>query len=343
MRSSVLLLFFSLAVHFAPISSAALSCMDPSGNPVVWWFLIKYPANLTTDAPRYSYIDSTSTKGSFQILTGLPDSPNGPLDNTFSAINQVSSTNINLLLWNDEVPDEGIQEHEGTAHSKGVLGFDNSTNQGVYVLHSAPKYPSISEEAVIDYVMPENTDTYAQHFYCMTLSQVNFNLVVPHLKVIDPTIYWTSGVFKGMNINSTQLVEIDELTLSNGDFHWFFSKNANYFPYIYEGIVQPFLGLGLQVESWGRPYLNSFCPPQVNEPVVNVNQVSFPGTNITWNHFEDHSKWAITTGSPTTEYACLCDMNRMETQNNRGGSCACTTNQILYEALVSIISQYDEC
>lgn len=42
----------------------------------------------------------------------------------------------------------------------------------------------------------------------------------------------------------------------------------------------------MEVESWGRPYLDSYC---TGYDVVNIEKVTI-GT-YWWSHYEDHAKW----------------------------------------------------
>jgi len=329
-----------LVVSFACYSTAVTQCEDPSGNGVDWFLVLKYPGNQTSN-PRFAYIDSNTTAGGFQFIDEFADYQGGPLYNTIKQINSISSTSFNLLMWNDEPPNTAWSPTG--AHSKGVLAYDNSSEQGVYILHSAPKYPNVSTHGYINYQLPSNTFTYGQHFYCSTLNTSNFATVVSNLQVIEPVIYYQSGLFNSISFNtSTKPLLINEYVLNNGDAQYILSKNPNFLPYLYDYIMQPYLGVDLLVESWGRPYLPSLCTPEGESNVLNIDQIQFSNGD-TWDHYSDHSKWAVTGGVNNPQYACFCDMNRMETQNVRGGSCICSNNTLLYTALSGIIASTDSC
>ena len=47
------------------------------------------------------------------------------------------------MAWNDEHPNGSTTSSK--AHSKGVIAYNASINQGFYFVHSLPKYPAFSD------------------------------------------------------------------------------------------------------------------------------------------------------------------------------------------------------
>lgn len=54
----------------------------------------------------------------------------------------------------------------------------------------------------------------------------------------------------------------------------------------------------------------------------------------------DHSKWCVTSGGGWT---CIADMNREESQMQRGGGAICTNDVAVGNAFSTMISEYEQC
>lgn len=330
----ILLVLFASCVY-----SKTLDCLDNNGKSVPWFFDYKLPGNVSNDTAKHAYLDSKSSS-EFQILSGYVDAAGQALYNTIKLINEFSS--ISLIAFNDEPPSEPWVA-DG-AHAKGFIAFDNVSQTGVYVMHSAPKFPNVSIEGKVNTTLPSNTRIYAQNFYCTTFdSEEGLTQIIEHLKIIYPIYYYRSGVFAQHSFRGSTIKSlVSQYHFGDGEQAWFLSKSPNYTSgFLYENVVEPHFKLGFEVESWGRPYQNPVCNSTYES--LNVDVVKF-NTQIAWDHYSDHSKWALSlSSSQQFQYACSCDMNRMDTQALRGGSCLCTKNQILYKALKSVVSHVDLC
>ena len=64
-------------------------------------------------------------------------------------------------------------------------------------------------------------------------------------------------------------------------------------------------------------------------------------SSIGWSETVDHSKWAIT--SDIQNWLCIGDMNRMDSQNTRGGGTECFDNASMFKSFQAIISQAEYC
>jgi len=336
---SKLITIIAIALCIYTAQSYPTQCINPNGTAVSWFLVLKYPGNLTSN-PRIAYIDSTSKDGQWTFINHYADDYAGALENTIYMINSLKSNDSSLLLFNDEPPNDPWSPTG--AHAKGVIAFSNSSQQGVYILHSAPKYPNISENGYINHSLPSNTRVYGQHFYCWSFNASILSQLIQHLIIIQPVTYYKSGLFAKINYNTTKSFLINQWNLANGDKNIMFSKNPDFVTFLYENIIQPYLGVDLMTETWGRPYLPNLCSPEGANSIMNINLLKFP-TGDSWDHYSDHSKWAVTTGNNNPKLSCLCDINRQETQNIRGGSCICNDNPQLYKALTSIIASFDSC
>lgn len=318
------------------LSSAALQCLNQAGQPVNWWLSIKYPNSMTNASPRFAYIDSNSASGAWTITSTLLDADNTCLTRTINAINGLAKANKNVVIFNDQKP-TGQMDSNG-AHAKGIIGWDSSSKTGVYIMHSAPNYPSVSTSNVINHDIPDSA-SFGQHFYCSNLNSVNFETVFQHIQIIKPFMYLQLGVFANLAYTKTDYL-IHNWAAGNGDTVYMFSKGPSYQKFLFEDVIQPYLGANMMVESWGRPYQAAACPPLYKQTNLNIQTIAFPNGDG-WKNTQDHSKWGITTGK--TKVACLCDINRMNSQAKRGGSCLCSNNKSLYAALSTLPKSNDTC
>ena len=139
----------------------AQSCRNHLNQSVDWFVTLHMP-NLT--APGYLYYDpSLST---FAIYGVGPDSPGHPLATTFSALNRPDHE---VIAWNDQKPN-GSQS-SSLAHSKTLAVYNTISGEGVFIVHSMPKYPDIQGKA-INYTIDASQKIYGQHFLCMRASKL---------------------------------------------------------------------------------------------------------------------------------------------------------------------------
>lgn len=329
-----------LALYLVALAAANLSCMDRSNNAVPWFTLIKYPGNVTTGSARYAYLDP-SLGSQYQIVYGAhADDKGEALPNTIEAINYIPEADLNLIVYNDEPP--GVPWDPYGAHAKGMIAFDNKTQTGVYIMHSFPKFPNVSaDDGYIRYDLPSNTYTYGQNAYCISLDADSFGNLLNNLPVEWPNAYYSSGLFNSIVLSSDLPHATTQFNLLTGENQWFLTKSPNFTGFLYEDVIAPYFNVPLAVESWGRPYQDPACPPSSPVTTVNIDRIAL-NSQDTWDHYSDHAKWAISIGGDTN-IACFCDMNRMDSQEVRGGSCLCNDNPSIYEALMNIIVITDKC
>jgi len=326
------------------LAIAKLSCLDRNGKDVPWFTLLKFPGSVTKTGERYAYFDDNSG-GAYEIVNGtLADGKDEPLAKTIESINAISKSHINLYVYNDEYPvaDPNLTTTYN-AHAKGIIAYDNDTRSGVYIMHSLPKFPQVTNSTGhIDYNFPDTTDIYGQNMYCISLDKEILQQILTYLPLEKPNAYYASGLFENFHTDSKANYTVTQFTLLNGDNQWLFTKNPKYPGYLYEDVISDYFQVALAVESWGRPYQANACPPSVPFAVYNILKIALDDVN-TWDHTSDHSKWAVTVNDDKTKLACLCDMNRMTSQSSRGGSCLCSDNKNLYKALTGVFSQGDPC
>ncbi len=73
------------------------------------------------------------------------------------------------------------------------------------------------------------------------------------------------------------------------------------------------------------------------ERLVNIVRYCYS----TWHETQDHSKWAIALDASNT--LCISDINRMESQRNRGGGTVCFKHSALRNILYNSITSSADC
>lgn len=282
-------------------------------------------------------------------------------------LSQLYGTNgrVTYSMFNDQPPG-GKEEHEGVemwkmGHTKGILA-SNETGHGFWMVHSMPRFPERPEEGKeFSYMKYEETE-FAHNFMCVSIkgweqfdrigeSILQFNRPYYYAKegfteeVKEKAPEWYASVIEGKHVvgpKSSVLSDIEERGVIKA-----FAKTGFYGKGwdIYSNLLAPTFDSNLiYVQTWrtekGEP-LRSTCTGPLGDPgqkgsVYNAKEISFgqwgsgyaPFTK--WNYEEDHSKWAIATGSAWIDYQskpfswfCGCDIDRMAWQGNRGGGCLC--------------------
>jgi deoxyribonuclease-2 len=94
------------------------------------------------------------------------------------------------------------------------------------------------------------------------------------------------------------------------------------------------------VETWIRgDELPPACPPTYEYNVTNVESVTIAGTS--WTETQDHSKWGVAASHHYV--ACIGDINRMSSQESRGGGALCVNEQGLQKGMLAAVQSHDSC
>ena len=103
-------------------------------------------------------------------------------------------------------------------------------------------------------------------------------------------------------------------------------------------LVSPALQCDLVVETWRR---GAVTPMQdkhssdYDEDLLSLNFKLSPSLNYEWSYTKDHAKWAVSLKNETNllPWVCVADLNRMVSQEKRGGASLCFQERRLWEAL----------
>ena len=220
-----------------------------------------------------------------------------------------------------------------------------SPTESLYITHSIPLYPNFTSTGQINTTVDYSQTVYAQDLMCVSMSTTNLFSLLGLMALIQPDVYYSNIVLRNDNVSMVIGDLLPSLPPSAG---FVFKENGFRFSYVaksqfsgldlWDNSVSGFFKSGLNVESWGRPYMASSCPPTIPYPVLNIAKIKIG--DYAWKDTQDHSKWALVTD---LSVVCYGDMNRMVSQRVRGGGALCLDSQGFYDAHRSIIVSVDPC
>jgi len=334
-------------VQFLSYTTAAVSCLDEDGNPTDWWVILKTP-----EGYKYDVFDADSGEFTESQYT-LQDASNGCLSHTLNQLYNADPNSIGHVFFDDQSPDN--VEHWDNAHMKGDLGFDS--NGGFWLVHSVPRFPNYTQ---FDYFYPEEETKFGQSYMCLNLDLTTINTVASFMMIDWPFVYDSNfpsalsnqlpnvqQLINGAHMNAST-AQSNPFSTSNGKSFVQFAKNSQWNSDLYEGLVEPYIGLGMKVETWqnGENPLPSYCTPQYKYDSINIKSIKI-SSSVHWKETMDHSKWGVSIPNDkdddSQKWACVGDINRMQSQRGRGGGTVCTQDVGLWDAFNSIIASSDDC
>ncbi|REJ76786.1 MAG: deoxyribonuclease [Acidobacteria bacterium] len=323
---------------------------DGDGVPVDWFFVYKIPYRATAAGAadggavatgfEYLYFDSRESKPlalAPQLLTDATGAIHRTLASLLGAAGDQGS-GYGWILYNDELPDS--TSNRGTAgHTKGVLGYDVGSDSAFWLLHSTPRWPH--PEKVF---FPEDEKQYGQTFLCVTLPSVaeaeqiaaqmrreqepqTYDCRTPPALASDSELaLLAAGTAPSAAGATTSVVPFSS---RGGRQFRAIAKSREWGEDFWIDLVGPELDTSLNVESWRRgtvpSELEKALPGETLPAGEHTDDVQ--GIDMTplaapyaWPYTKDHAKWAIGEGS---DWVCVADLNRMVSQEKRGGGAIC--------------------
>eukprot|EP01016_Furgasonia_blochmanni_P054909 TRINITY_DN9102_c0_g1_i1.p1 TRINITY_DN9102_c0_g1~~TRINITY_DN9102_c0_g1_i1.p1 ORF type:complete len:361 (-),score=66.85 TRINITY_DN9102_c0_g1_i1:276-1358(-) len=341
---SCLVIILSL-VHF---QANALSCLDEKGEPISWWLNYRVP---DTKEMRLHFLKYTAqdTKPEFSLMEHAIDNDHMPLARTLLQAN--SKDNLEVLAYSDQPPEEQMASRS-KAHAKGVVVIDRKSKSGFLLMHSLPNFPNFkphnnAPNATLDLVIERSK--FGQHFFCTSMSEEALeDYIALALKTNIHIYHSTLPPSKTLKVtkkgqqdpNAIFAKEVKPLLGATHEFV-LFSKFKSNDKYLWEELIIPQLKVPMLAETWGRPYMASMCPPAAPHPSRNIISLKF-NEEYSWERTQDHSKWGIS-DDPSQPWICFSDLNRMATQNVRGGSAMCIKHPYMHQAFKKMITDVENC
>jgi deoxyribonuclease-2 len=320
-----------------------ISALDENGKAVDWWFAYKVP-KLAKDADSpsatgYEYVYYDPNIGKVVKSPYLLTEGKGALDLTLKSVFENPAATTGWILYNDEMPEAAKRSDNGSlGHTKGVIAFDTASKTAFWLLHSWPKYadPHASE-------MP--TPIYGQTFLCISLDMATASTIAVqmanhqesqvYLPRCPASLDKRDALYLltlPLNPNAPGDADVVECKSRGGLAFKVIAKNRKWGKDFWNDLVGPTLGADMDVETWIRgkipPTLDSDGIHKTSD--VKYIDLSPLGVPWTWPETHDHAKWGITVDS---DWVCVGDINRMISQEKRGGGTIAFQDEKLWAAL----------
>ncbi len=334
--------------------SSPLTPLSLTGLPVDWWFCYKVPKGaetLTGDQAgakpagktpgetgyEYFYFDPTADK--LVLADDTMSDPTSALQRTLSSVFRHPGATTGWVLYNDEMPEDAGEKDSGSfGHTKGVIAFDIATKSAFWLLHSWPKF---ADPKATDMPVPN----YGQTFLCLAFDLDTAATIARQMcDHQEPQVY-SSRIPKSLDkdhpLNQlTQDVDpnaqgdsivIDARTRGGMPFK-VIAKNRKWGKDFWIDLVGPTLKADMDIETWIR---GPIPPIRDSDGVHQVRDVKFIdfgplGYPYRWPETHDHAKWGHT---KTGNWVCVGDINRMVSQEKRGGGTIAFQHDVLCKSL----------
>lgn len=261
-------------------------------------------------------------------------------------------------MYNDEFPNG--TSSETAAHAKGVVAFntidDGTVGGGFWMAHSIPRFPPASAPGA-QFSFPPTGLKYGQTVLCLSMPVQQANSIGSQLQFYHPFVYHWEMAIGSLSVGAPDLVDVaihgrhrqqapwsntEVLTTIDGLKVWNFAKASQFGKDIYADWMGSALKAPLRVESWtngGGGVMPSRCDTAFF--VENVCKISLDGRSYFTSH-HDHSKWAIAYNS-SSPWICIADINRMVSQQKRGGGSLCFQDTKLWQSFSKSIADVEPC
>ena len=344
----LIILNFSL---FSINCSTEKVCRNQKGTEVDWYVIFFMPQTASTDNKiHYAYIDNTQKSLSYYLYEESSFPPN-LITSYVTSVSKDSSIDFNYFFWNDDLTTKDGSSKSASserAHAKGSLVYDK--NNGAFLLHSLPRFPTRTSENEILTELPSNAGVYGQHFLCITVTKTTSEKIAELLNYINVS---NNASVKKDNVNSNANKWITALINNKFDSSYpkelqttIKSKNGVDFNFIsknylnkitpYDTTVRSIYLDDFYVRTWTKP---SLAPAICEEySLFNIESVKFG--DYGYEKGKEHSKWAI---SVFKYINCFGDLNHCESQANRGGNIVCFENENLHKIMKNAVNGIDTC
>jgi deoxyribonuclease-2 len=320
-----------------------ISALDEDGKAVDWWFAYKVPklakAADCPSATGYEYVYYDPNIGKVVKSPNVFTNGKGALDFTLNSVFAKPAATTGWILYNDEMPTSAQRtDINSFGHTKGVITFDTESKTAFWLLHSWPKYADPGAPG-----MP--TPEYGQTLLCISLDIATAsNIAAQMVNHQEPQIFTPripADLDKGDALyRLTQPFPTDvpgdsdaiDCKSRGGLAFKVIAKNRKWGKDFWNDLVGPTLGADMNVETWIRGKIPPVLDNDGIHKTFDVKYIDLSplGVPWTWPETHDHAKWGITKDS---DWVCVGDINRMVSQEKRGGGTIAFQDAKLWTAL----------
>ena len=322
---------------------------NQQGAPVDWWFIYKTPEHAGSKNNKgfdFLYFDADADALALSPV-GL-DQDSQALDHTLNAVFNAPDS-AGYLVYNDEHADNQ-ENNADKGHCKGILAFDKASDSAFLLLHSTPRFPANKEAT-----LPADEEIYGQTFICISLPdyQTANRIAQQMLCQQNPQVLTESSrmppslqkdeplslLFHGTGVSESEQPSTLRFTSRGGKEFLLIAKSRKWGEDFWLDLVSPALKCDLVVETWRRGAVTPLQDGRshdVDEDTLTVDFKLAPTLNYEWPYTKDHAKWAVALKNAVSAlpWVCVADLNRMVSQEKRGGGSLCFQDSRLWEALM---------
>ncbi|MCG8311778.1 MAG: deoxyribonuclease II family protein [Pseudomonadales bacterium] len=277
--------------------------MEPKnqhGESVDWWFIYKTPEHTGTESNAgFDFLYFDPDCGAINLSSVALNQNNQALAYTLKGIFNAPES-AGYIAYNDEHV-QGQDNSSEKGHCKGMIGFDKASDTAVLLLHSTPRFPACNE---ID--LPQDEPLYK--------------------------------LFNGIGIDESFTPSTVTFASRQGHEFRLIAKSRCWGQDFWIDLVSPQLQSDLIVETWRRGAvtpLQDKHSSEFDDDTLNVKFQISETLAYEWHYTKDHAKWAVALKNQTNSqpWVCVADINRMISQEKRGGGSLCFQDSRLWQAL----------
>ena len=362
------IIFGIVAASAVLLVAAELACKDQDGNDVDWFAALKIPKQEDQAEPlntgfSYAYISGKPLKGkgeedtsAWKLSKVLTIDEKSIFGRTLAPLYAKERMNYNYIMYNAFSPGGSVRQTKSSA--KGVLAMDKDT--GFWLIHSVPNFPQFTFKK---YEWPDSAKLSGQSALC-----ISFNTSESGKQIIDQLDYMGTNNYVWQSTKNVEDVlgknepknkraetlsgrQITITSFGQTDFISFArSYNRTRTGDLYEEFVAPTLQQNMFVETW-RSEAGNLSPPRCKAQIKvhNINGVKIafangakPADSGSWSYIKDGSKWGVS-DAEDKPFVCIGDVNRMASQDKRGGGAVCFSNRNVWKRFSEVIDGSDPC
>lgn len=325
-----------------------LGAKNQQGDPVDWWFIYKAPEHTCSENNQgFNFLYFDPDTGALQLSPVGLNQDQQALGHTLTGIFN-GPDSAGYIVYNDEHVDREANKSD-KGHCKGILAFDKASNSALLLLHSTPRFPARGEAT-----LPEDEKIYGQTFICVSLPNYQTaNLIAQQMlsqqnpqvlaacSRIPPTLaddepLW--HLFHGTGVDESATPSTLAFNSRAGKAFQLVAKSRLWGEDFWLDLVSPRLRCDLVVETWRRGAVTPLEDSRSDDYDEDALSLKFSvGTSQTyqWSYTRDHAKWAVALKNDANSlpWVCVADLNRMVSQEKRGGASLCFQEERLWQAL----------
>ena len=320
-----------------------ISPLDENGRAVDWWFIYKVPqmdaSNGNPASTGYEYFYYDPVIGKLILSPNQLTNGKGALDLTLASIFKSPATSTGWILYNDEMPSVARRQDSGIfGHTKGVIAFNTASKTAFWLLHSWPKFANPKSKKL-------PVPAYGQTFLCLSLDLETAGMIANQMdNHQEPQLYTPKLpsslkkdhplhlITKDVDPNAAGDSSVIQCKTRGGMKFQVIAKNRKWNKDFWIDLVGPTLKSSMMLETWIRGKIPPIKDSDGKHHVHDVKFIDFQtlGFPYVWPETKDHAKWGL---AERADWICVGDINRMVSQEKRGGGTIAFKDKKLWNAL----------